>query len=273
MQSLIGTPAIQTDVRSDSQRERQQRVRNDAERERRMMMQYLKQMGMAVALIVGLSLSATASAANIGDCTVTGYTFMGDTMAVYSSTPAGPNAKDYFLATSLTGGGFGPSMWGLAWAKFENLSVTPVTSAYLMLDLQGVGMMSAAPASPSNPCDLTVYVSPSDAATLGDEAPPSATRAAAKDTLLGDTIGMYTVASLPSITANGTLAIDITNLYNGWVMGMPNKGLIFASEAGARLASFGHQTGAAPYISTVPEPAAMALLGCGALAMIRRRRA
>lgn len=238
------------------------------------MMQYFKQMGMAVALIVGLSLSTAASAANIGDCALTGYTFMGGNAAY--TTPGSVPARDYFLTSSLNYDFDGMNMWGYGWVKFDNLATAPVTGAEVVFDLLGngsPGMGNLRPASVGEPAILNVYdPGATDVADLGSSVPA---RSNLRDYL--DNNRATALVGTLTMTSSGLYSMDITNLYNAWVAdGNANHGLVFTAVdegTGSTYASLGHATGTAPYITAVPEPATLGLLAVGGVAALRRRRA
>jgi hypothetical protein len=229
------------------------------------------------ALVGGLPIVETASAAVIGDCTLTGYTFMGGGSA-YTSTPGGPSGqKDYFLGQPLNFDYGGANYYGYGWAKFD-VGTTTVGSAYLTYDLLGAGGMGTTPASPTNPAYLHLYDPGShDVAGLGGADPTP------RDALQGYLDGQTPLHNV-TMTSNGLYSLDITDLYNDWVTGdKDNHGLVFSApddtgNAG-KYASFGHATGSAPYISNsaVPEPSTLTvfLTGCGTLvcgSVLRRAR-
>jgi hypothetical protein len=225
-----------------------------------------KFMGIATILAVALVSVGTASADVIGDCNLTGYTFMGGGIA-YTSAPTGPNAKDYFLAQPLVE--TSANYWGYGWAKFD-VGTETVDKAYLVIDLLGIGAMSITPANPANPGILDIYnPGATDVADLGGDA-------GLRATLQGSLAGTTPLVDDFTMTSNGAYAIDITDMYNAWVDGsITNNGLVLAAPddgSGTKYASFGNLEGSAPYISTVPEPATMGLLACGALGLISRRK-
>jgi hypothetical protein len=225
-------------------------------------------MVLVIALLIGgLATAPMASADIIGDATLTGYTFMGGGSA-YVSTPEGPNAKDYFLAQPLVESSAG--YWGYGWMKFDNLETQTVDSAYLVVDLLGVGAMNITPATPENPGILDIYTPGAiDVADLGDDA-------ALRATLQGNLAGTAPLVDAFTMTSNGTYYIDITDIYNGWVDGsITNNGLVFSAlddGDGTKYASFGSPDGSAPFVSSVPVPGAVWLLGGGLLALVGLRR-
>ncbi len=212
-----------------------------------------------------------AQAAVIGDCTLTGYTYMGGGSYNVSTADGPSTQKNYFLAQPLNSDYAGVNMWGYSWVKFDTLSSTPVVSAYLVFDLLGVGSMAAAAASESNPADLEIYLPGAiDVADLAD----STLRTELRDNLDGTS----SFSGMLTMTANGTYCLDITDLYNSWVTGeTENNGLVFVSS-GSKYAGFGNSSGSVPYLSStvagtqVPEPATIALLSLGLGFLARRKR-
>ena len=221
----------------------------------------------AIALLIGaMVMVGPATAATIGDCSLTGYTFMGGSIAYTSPT------KDYFLAQPLVEESAG--YWGYGWLKFDNLSETTVASAYLVVDVLGSGSMTIADLSETNVGDLSIYST--GTTDVGDLGGDSTLRASLQNTLSGDD-GSLLVDSDTNMTANGLYYFDITNLYNSWITG-DNNGLVLASDVGLKMAGIGNADGSAPYIyspGAVPVPAAVWLLGsglCGLIGLRRRNR-
>lgn len=242
--------------------------------------------------IIYVAIIGTASADIIGDCILTGYSYMNG-QGSETSTPD-DHYKNYFVATPLSLVPDHPDdMWGMSWVKFDVLSTETVNSAYLVVDLLGVGAMSfgnPAPASEDLIAKLDVY-SPGDIDVANVDAYDN------RDSLLALKQNLLTTdAAVSSITmtSNGTYSIDITDLYNGWVADpYTNNGLVLASAVGwegeitqdnlfdvanrigSVYASFGRDGANAPYISTtpIPEPMSLLLMGIGASVLLKRRKA
>ncbi len=220
-----------------------------------------------VMLLIGslVILNTTVSAEILGEANLTGYTYMGGGSA-NTSTPDGPDSQKDYVSAQPIDYYFGvANFWGYGWTKFD-VGTETVSSAYLVLDLLGVGNMGASDASESNPGILDIY-SPgtTDVADLGVD---EGLRTSLHDSLSGTTpfVNDFTM------TANGTYFIDITSIYNGWVDGtIANNGLILSTNvdnSGPRFASFGNADGNAPYISSVPVPGAFLLMGFGLVGLI-----
>ena len=216
---------------------------------------------MSVLLIGSMTMAAPAMADVIGDCSLTGYTFMGGGIAYTNS------AKDYFLAQPLVEESAG--YWGYGWLKFDNLSETTVDSAYLVVDVLGSGSMSISELSETNVGDLSIYSSgDTDVATLGAS---TSARSTLQTTLASDDSLLLT--SDTNMISNGLYYIDITDLYNSWVDGT-NNGLVLTSDLGLKMTGIGSTVGTTPYISTsaVPVPGAVWLMITGLLGMTGLRR-
>ena len=249
---------------------------------------------LAVVVVMGVMsiIPAAVSAATIGDCILTGYNYMGNEGAKISTYDGPDSQKDYFLAQPLkyifeNGSS---DMWGYSWIKFDNLSETTVESAYLVLDLLGVGAMAIDDASVQYPATLDIY-SPGDI-DVEDLTGNSELRETLRNNLYhtetdeqtGETVDVFAEALMDTIvmTINGTYYIDITEIYNAWVTGeIENNGLVLVStsengseypfgKVGAKFASFNSEEGNAPYISTscVPIPGTAWLLGGGLFGLI-----
>lgn len=238
----------------------------------------------------------TASADVIGNATMTGYTYMNG-QGSYCSTPDSP-VKDYFIASALSiDESYGDQdLWGYGWAKFEVLATGTVESAYLTVDLLGVGSMTFGnpyAATEDVPAILDIY-DPGDvdvASLRPDGGHDKEAQADLRNTLLT----LNPIASL-TMTANGTYALDITDLYNSWILDPgSNNGVVLASgyefegsiadltqeellkvanDSGSVYASFGREGANAPYISTspVPVPAAIWLFVSGLVGVAGFRR-
>jgi hypothetical protein len=232
-----------------------------------------------VAVSLGVfSLVQNVSAETVG-CSLTGYTFMGGANA-YTSTEAS-HSKTYFLSQPLNMDFNGANYYGYGWAKCDDVGAATVGSAVLHLNLLGVGAMP--PLTPASPEHLTILElynpGATDVASLGGSDEASWTL---RDTLR-DTLDASSPFGAVTITANGDVAIDITNIHNSWVSGAAvNNAIVFCSSDdgnGGQFSSFGSTAGA-PYVATtaVPEPGAIilagiALIGLGIARVLRRRPA
>ena len=199
--------------------------------------------------------SVSSMATTIGECTLTGYTFMGGWGAHTNKD------RDYFLADPLVYMDNGYNWWGYGWVKFGNLEDTPVASAYIVFDLLGVGGMRKKPASESDPAILYLYDPGSiDVEALGGNDDNAATL---REQLQQDLTapGVEPIATI-TMTSNGTYSVDIADLYNSWVAG-DNHGVVFAAPdngKASKYAGFNNANGNVPYISTVPVPEPISLL-------------
>jgi hypothetical protein len=223
-------------------------------------------------LFSGLAFADAVMADTIGDCCLTGYTFMGGTGA-YVSTPSGSNTKDYFIAQPLYYDYYGDNYYGFGWLKFDNLATSAVDSAYLVFDLLGLGSMTVTPATPEDPGLLDIY-DPGDidvADLPGEDYDDDGyvLCATLRDYLYNDCSPLYDTLVMPS---DGTYCVDITDVYNGWVNDpTTNHGLVFVSP-GTKYASFGNADGEAPYISSVNLNPPADIPGTGRPDSFSRRR-
>ncbi len=211
---------------------------------------------LAVLVTGNLFCSHTASADY--PCTLTGYAYMGGTGFNISE-------QSYFIAGPMTYMFNGTDMWGFAFIKFDTIGTEEVQSAYLVVDLLKVGSMYLEDASETYPGKLDIY-SPGDTdvaslATVSDAATLHTTLKASSSPIVSDF----------TMTANGTYAIDITDIYNAWVRGdQANNGLVLMSDSensgasnasnlgpvGTKYAGLNGTLGTMPYITfSAPESA------------------
>ena len=209
--------------------------------------------GCALAVLVALTTAGTASADFTADCTHDGYLAMNNVF--YAD-------RDY-----LTVGTYGGMFSGYAFLKFDesNLPDAPVDAAYLNLHSipqVGGGMF---PPPEDAPVSMNVHSALADVADIVDLA--SATAYLSNIGTASDTI---TVSG-----GDGMYTLDVTDIVNGWVTSGDNFGLFLTvpNDLGfAKFHSMETTTGLAPTISSVPEPATMALLSLGGLGMLIRRK-
>jgi hypothetical protein len=230
----------------------------------------LKTVMMLVLLVGALALANTA-AADTYYASTHGYAYMGGNINTGNDS--------YFIAGPMEYDFAGSDMWGFAYIKFENIGTETVDAAYLNLDLLKVGSMNLEDATEDYPGIVDLY-SPGGTDVAGLDAASAATL---HDTLKASSspfVEEYTM------TENGVWAIDITELYNAWVLGtVENNGIVLISDSananaaggaigavGAKFAGLDGSEGVAPSISTVPVPGAVWLLGSGLLGIIGLRR-
>jgi hypothetical protein len=226
------------------------------------MLQYRIKLCLFSTILYGMSFAVAQNAsADTINSSLTGYTFMGGASA-YTSTEAS-HSKTYFLSGALNSDYYGANYYGYGWVKFADIGTTEVESAVLYLNLLGVGSMSTTPASATNSTVLNVFSSTTDVAVIGGNTTADQTLR----TTLCDTLDAITANYSVTITADGLVGIDITDLYNAWVSGeLENNGLVLAcadNGAGGKFSSFGDTAGT-PYVVTtaaVPEPSTVVLFG------------
>jgi hypothetical protein len=216
------------------------------------MRHFFKPMETAIALVIGLAVTAADADSFSMDCTYDGYVVMGNVFY---------NNRDY-LTTGTYGGSFG----GLAFLKFDDadLPSEPVAEAYLHLQsiAQTGGMF---PAPEDDPVSMDVCAALSDVADLVDASS------------LGDFYPGDVGAVSDTITVSGgdgIYTLDVTDIVNGWIDSGDNYGLVLhvpSDIAFAKFHSMESTTGAAPMISgTIPEPGMLTLLVFGSACMLCR---
>ncbi len=193
-----------------------------------------KRICIALAMI-GLLITGTASAEVIGEAIMTGYTYMNGQGSV---TTYPEDAKDYFVVSALEvfGADGDADLWGYAWVKFDVLATETVESAYLVIDLLGTGSMTGGN-PPATTTDLPAYLDVYDPGdvdveglTVYGEDGYGSSEAAAQVEALKDALLDETPVSSLTMTASGTYSIDITELYNSWVLDPDsNNGIVLAS--------------------------------------------
>ncbi|MFP4053729.1 MAG: PEP-CTERM sorting domain-containing protein [Phycisphaerae bacterium] len=211
--------------------------------------------GIVAAMLVALVSVGTVSADVIADCTYDGYVAMGGTVF--------QNSNNYLLPGNPDSAPEGPMQtFGYAFCKFNtaDLPTEAVSQAYLQLDVIALQDGMTWPATGTG--NLGVFAVTADVA--GIDADNAGT--------FRDSIADTATDSV-SMTGEGLIYLDVTDIVNGWIDG-DNDGLVLASPGGLmpRLHSSETTDGLAPVITSVPEPATMGLLACGALGLISRRK-
>ncbi len=214
-----------------------------------------KFMGLAAALMVALVSAGTASADVIADCTYDGYVAMGGMVVNTTNSYLLPGNPDSPPSEEM-------QTFGYAFCKFDDpdLPTEEVTEAYLQLDVMALQDGMTYPAMGTG--NVGVFAVTSDV-----------------ESIAGGTAGTFrdSIADIAtdsvSMTGEGLVYLDVTDIVNGWIGG-DNDGLVLASPGGLmpRLHSSETTAGLAPVITSVPEPATMGLLACGALGLISRRK-
>ncbi len=223
-------------------------------------------------LVVGICslVLSSALAENLGTCTNTGYTFMGDWMVFHQ------DVKDYFLIGNAPATEPDPAdeMWAFGWLKFGDLPAEQVDEAWLSLecykDMNGS-------LTPANPMDVTIYAVDSDVASI-----TAGNVADFKDNhIIGSAVASAT------LTEPGFYSWEITSIVNGWITG-DNHGLAVVGWDDVPGPSYTHPYfaglpdpnphGMSPQLATnpVPEPGTIGLLASGltliGLILFRRYR-
>lgn len=209
---------------------------------------------LAAALFALASVGAV-SADFTADCIYDGYVAMGGMVYNTSNSYLLPGNPDSPPQGSM-------ETFGYAFLKFDDadLPAAAVDHAYLQLDViclqdgmtwpvQGTGEVGAFAVT----ADVT--------------------------TITGGTAGAFrehvaaVAADSISMTGEGLITLDVTEIVNDWIVSGDNYGLVLASPGGLmpRLHSSESTAGIAPLISSVPEPASVLLLGCAVVGLASRR--
>ena len=214
--------------------------------------------GMAAALVVALVSAGTASADFTADCTLDGYVAMGNMVQMTNSylLPGNPDSPP-------SGPPHHMETFGYAFLKFDaaDLPTEAVSEAYLQLDV--IALQDGMSWPETGTGSVGVFAVTADVAGI-----------------TGGTAGTFrdSIADIAtdsvSMTGEGLIYLDVTDIVNGWVGGSDNYGIVLASPGGLmpRLHASETTAGLAPVITSVPEPATMGLLACGALGLISRRK-
>ncbi|NBB95171.1 MAG: DNRLRE domain-containing protein [Planctomycetes bacterium] len=215
-----------------------------------------KFMGIAAALMVALVSAGTASADVMADCTYDGYVAMGGMVTNTTNSYLLPGNPDSPPEGSM-------QTFGYAFCKFDTtgLPTEAVTEAYLQLDVIALQDGMTWPATGTG--NVGVFAVTADVAGIN----------AGTAGTFRDSIADIATDSV-SMTGEGLVYLDVTDIVNGWIAGGDNYGLVLASPGGLmpRLHASETTAGLAPVITNVPEPATMGLLACGALGLISRRK-
>lgn len=201
--------------------------------------------------VVALGVSSSVNAGVVAECTSTAYNAM--------STSFG-SGTDYTMVGSYTGF---TSSYSLMQFDVSGLTDT-VDQVYLQVDkyTKTSGMFDNT--SDSNPITVSVSVYSGDLES---------------DSIDLDAISDVTY-DIQVIGADGYYYFDVTEIVNAWIESGVDYGcLVLSVEVCSSGNSFTYLGGInssvadAPVLTTVPEPATMALLGLGAFMLRRKKRA
>jgi hypothetical protein len=205
----------------------------------------------------GLALATGRASADTIDCVYDGYVAMGG--MVFNTT------NSYLLPSyPYSEASSGMETFGYAFLKFDaaDLPTSSVGQALLQLDV--IALQSGMSWPVEGTGSVGVHAVTADVAGI-----TSVTAASFRSNIA------VAVTDSVSVTGEGLVSLDVTDIVNQWIASGNNYGLVLTSPGGLmpRLHSAQTVSGAAPSISVVPEPATLgALTICGMVGVIARRR-